>query len=82
MRHPTEGVLRRLLDEPAGVTLADRSHVADCAQCLRDWPRSAATPTWWRRPVHGPPDGSTDLDVGAAWQRLSAAPASSRTGGR
>ena len=34
MRHPTEGVLRRLLDEPAGVADADRQHVADCPQCL------------------------------------------------
>ena len=34
MRHPTEGVLRRLLDEPAGVADADREHVAGCPQCL------------------------------------------------
>ena len=34
MRHPTEGVLRRLLDEPAGVTDHDRMHVAACADCL------------------------------------------------
>ena len=30
MRHPTEGVLRRLLDEPAGVPDSDRKHVVDC----------------------------------------------------
>ena len=34
MRHPTEGVLRRLLDEPAGVADTDRAHVAGCAECL------------------------------------------------
>jgi hypothetical protein len=34
MGHPTEGVLRRLLDEPAGVSDADRQHVAGCPQCL------------------------------------------------
>ncbi|MFD1932754.1 hypothetical protein ACFSKW_14845 [Nonomuraea mangrovi] len=34
MRHPTEGVLRRLFDEPAGVADADRRHVAGCPQCL------------------------------------------------
>src|SRR5215207_6304119 len=34
MRHPTEGVLRRLLDEPAGVASPDRAHVAGCRQCL------------------------------------------------
>ena len=34
MRHPTEGVLRRLLDEPAGVADADCRHVAACQECL------------------------------------------------
>src|SRR5829696_495465 len=34
MRHPTDGVLRRLIDEPAGVAVADRRHVADCDRCL------------------------------------------------
>ncbi len=33
MRHPSEGTLRRLVDEPAGVSDADRRHVAACAQC-------------------------------------------------
>src|SRR5918994_1693526 len=36
MRHPTEGVLRRLIDEPAGVADADREHVAGCDGCLRE----------------------------------------------
>ncbi|MBM7804364.1 hypothetical protein JOD57_000201 [Geodermatophilus bullaregiensis] len=35
MRHPTDGTLRRLLDEPAGVPDDDRTHVAGCAQCRR-----------------------------------------------
>src|SRR5215203_1147861 len=52
MRHPNEGVLRRLVDEPAGVADADRAHVADCPVCLvaladaRDdaaWARLTAT---------------------------------------
>ncbi|HEX2314350.1 MAG TPA: hypothetical protein VHJ17_11470 [Thermomonospora sp.] len=34
MRHPTDGTLRRLLDEPDGVADADREHVADCPVCL------------------------------------------------
>lgn len=34
MRHPTEGVLRRVLDEPAGVADSDRRHLAGCPQCL------------------------------------------------
>jgi hypothetical protein len=77
MRHPTEGVLRRLLDEPAGVTLADRSHVADCAHCLLGLAevRSDADLVAATLSTGPSPDGSTDLDVGAAWQRLSAAAA-------
>ena len=45
MRHPSEGVLRRLVDEPAGVTDDDRAHVAGCPVCLRaldDRPRRRA----------------------------------------
>ncbi|TCN44756.1 hypothetical protein EV644_101106 [Kribbella orskensis] len=34
MRHPSEGVLRRLVDEPAGVADSDREHVTGCKQCL------------------------------------------------
>ncbi len=34
MRHPAEGVLRRLLDEPAAVADSDRRHTAGCPQCL------------------------------------------------
>ena len=36
MRHPTEGTLRRVLDEPAGVSDADREHIARCSQCLSE----------------------------------------------
>ncbi|GAA3820249.1 anti-sigma factor [Sphaerisporangium flaviroseum] len=34
MRHPTDGTLRRLLDEPDGVADADRQHIAGCPVCL------------------------------------------------
>ncbi len=34
MRHPTDGTLRRLMDEPAGVADADREHAAGCPVCL------------------------------------------------
>ncbi|MBO3749228.1 hypothetical protein J5X84_24380 [Streptosporangiaceae bacterium NEAU-GS5] len=34
MRHPSDGTLRRLLDEPVGVADADREHVAGCPVCL------------------------------------------------
>src|SRR4051794_28045776 len=68
-RHPTEGTLRRLLDEPAGVADADRAHVADCPTCLtglaaaRDDAAFAATAL------------STDAapDVDLAWRRFAAA---------
>ena len=69
MRHPTEGVLRRLVDEPAGVADADRAHVAGCGTCLagleaaRADARSAAT-------ALGSP-GAVDVDAG--WARLTSA---------
>jgi hypothetical protein len=71
MRHPTEGVLRRLLDEPAGVADADRRHVAGCPECLDQVAAvredaalvDAALTT---QAAHG-------VDVDAAWRRLSAA---------
>ena len=45
MRHPTEGVLRRLLDEPAAVADADREHVAGLPAVPRArWPPCARTP--------------------------------------
>lgn len=70
MGHPTEGVLRRLLDEPAGITDADREHVAGCEACLGglaairedvDLVHAALT------------DAGAGVDVAAAWQRLSIA---------
>lgn len=76
MRHPTEGLLRRLLDEPAGVADADRRHVLDCPHCLdilvaaqQDAALVGAALTTRR---------AEEADVDAAWQRLSArAPAAS-----
>ncbi|HEU0102419.1 MAG TPA: hypothetical protein VFR07_08890 [Mycobacteriales bacterium] len=76
MRHPTEGVLRRLLDEPVGVADADRRHVADCPQCLGGLAamrEDAALVDAALTPAGGP-----EVDVAAAWRRLStAAPAAS-----
>ena len=74
MRHPTEGVLRRLLDEPSGVAYHDREHVAGCPQCLGDLAamrEDAALVDSALAAETGP-----DVDVAAAWRRLStAAPA-------
>jgi hypothetical protein len=71
MRHPTEGVLRRLLDEPAGVADADRAHVADCSECL-----AALTTMRQDAALVGAAlatEAGTHVDLPAAWQRLSAA---------
>lgn len=70
MRHPADGVLRRLVDEPVGVAELDRRHVADCPRCLstvaacRDDAALVASAL-----TAGP-----DVDADAAWRRLSAAP--------
>jgi hypothetical protein len=77
MRHPTEGLLRRLLDEPAAITDADREHVAGCEACrgglaaIRD---DAGL-------VHvALTEADADVDVAAAWQRLLAAASATRPG--
>src|SRR3954451_18243070 len=71
MRHPTEGVLRRLLDEPAGVSEPDRAHVAGCPVCLTGLAAArqdaAAVGTALQ-----PADVGT-VDLPAAWHRLSSA---------
>jgi|UPI00047A7EFF hypothetical protein len=69
MRHPSEGVLRRLVDEPAGVTDADRSHVASCPTCLAelDAVRSQAQLVG----AALAPSASA-MDPDAAWARLTA----------
>ena len=72
MRHPAEGVLRRLLDEPAAVADSDRQHVDGCPECLG----LLATPRRDAALVETAlaTDGVSDVDVDAAWQRLSQAP--------
>ena len=69
MRHPTEGVLRRLLDEPAGVGTLDRQHVADCPQCLADLTAAREDAALIGAALAD--DDDRDVDVDAAWQRLS-----------
>jgi hypothetical protein len=71
MRHPTEGVLRRLLDEPAGVADSDRRHVADCSRCLDEFAavrEDAALVGAALATKH-----ATEVDVAAGWQRLATA---------
>ena len=68
MRHPSEGVLRRLIDEPAGVTDDERAHVAGCSACLRalDTVRADAQLVG---AALAPATAGVDPD--AAWARLS-----------
>ena len=69
MRHPTEGTLRRLVDEPAGVAQADREHVAGCPVCLSGL--AAAQDDAALTGAALAVDLGTDVDAG--WDRLSRA---------
>ncbi|WP_409329089.1 hypothetical protein [Trujillonella humicola] len=71
MRHPTEGVLRRLVDEPLGVADADRAHVAGCATCLAGLEAARADTRAVAAALGA--GASRDVDVDAGWARLSAA---------
>src|SRR3954468_3032013 len=68
MRHPTDGTLRRLLDEPAGVADADRAHVAGCATCLRGLATAREDATAAAAAL----SCAATPDVDLAWRRLSA----------
>jgi hypothetical protein len=71
MRHPTEGVLRRLIDEPVGVAEPDRQHIAECAHCLGELATMRQDATLVGAALHV--DGGADVDVPDAWRRLSKA---------
>ena len=71
MRHPTEGALRRLLDEPAGVADHDREHVAGCPLCLGRLAEMREAAALVEAALAAYDAG--DVDVAAAWQRLSTA---------
>jgi hypothetical protein len=68
MRHPSEGVLRRLVDEPAGVTDDDRDHVAGCPTCLRALDAARADAQFVDAALA---PRSSDVDTDAAWARLA-----------
>ena len=68
-RHPDEGVLRRLLDEPAGVADPDRRHVADCTACLTALAAVRAD----AETVGAALSASVETDTDAAWHRLTTA---------
>ena len=87
MRHPTDGTLRRLVDEPVGVADADRRHVAGCPDCLTTLAAVRADAEQVHAALGG--DGgagidrtaTTGADVETAWRRLSAAVARPDGGG-
>jgi hypothetical protein len=68
MRHPSEGVLRRLVDEPAGVTDDERAHVAGCPTCLRALDTARADAQLVGAALA---PATTGADPDAAWARLS-----------
>jgi hypothetical protein len=68
MRHPTEGVLRRLVDEPAGVTDDERAHVASCATCLRGLEAVRAEAQLVGAALA---PATSAIDTDAAWARFS-----------
>jgi hypothetical protein len=69
MRHPTDGILRRLLDEPAGVADIDRAHVAGCPACLTRLAAAREDAALTGAALGAAPDA----DVDAGWARLSQA---------
>jgi hypothetical protein len=68
MRHPGDGLLRRLLDEPDGVADSDRSHVGDCPSCTS----RLAEVSHDALDVGSALRFDTDADVDAGWERLLA----------
>ena len=69
-RHPTDGTLRRLLDEPVGVADADRAHVAGCPTCLAELAQARSDAAVAAAAMTPSTAGIPDVDEG--WRRLSA----------
>ena len=82
MRHPTDGTLRRLLDEPDGVADADREHVAACPACMSALADAQHDAALARDALlaHQDADPATPLDVDLGWARLSASAAAGTRG--
>ncbi|GAA0954302.1 hypothetical protein [Virgisporangium aurantiacum] len=67
MRHPADGTLRRLLDEPDGVADSDREHIVACPACRAKLITMKEDAVAARNAL----DFEVTTDVDAAWQRLS-----------
>ena len=68
-RHPSDGTLRRLVDEPAGVTDADRAHVAGCPVCRSGLAAAQQDAAAVATALSSAPAPDVDL----AWRRFAAA---------
>ncbi len=75
--HPSDGILRRSLDEPVAVDAAKREHMASCARCAERVRRMSADAGAVRAMLHSPNLG---VDVAAARARLAQTEAAA-TGG-
>ncbi|MEV0897108.1 hypothetical protein [Actinoplanes sp. NPDC049802] len=71
MPHPSDGLLRRLADEPDGVADLDREHVTACARCRSRMADSEADALL----VEAALRFDVEPDVDAAWNRLLGATA-------
>jgi hypothetical protein len=69
MRHPTDGTLRRLVDEPDGVADTDREHVAGCPVCLSGLAAAGEDAALTGAAL----DVALTVDVDTGWRRLSRA---------
>jgi hypothetical protein len=77
MRHPTDGTLRRLIDEPDGVPDADRGHVATCTVCLAGLAAAQHDAAMVGAALRPEPAASPDVD--SAWLRLASAVADDKS---
>ena len=75
MRHPTEGVLRRVLDEPAAVGIDDRDHIAACGRCREALEVIREDAAMAARALGV---AAADVDVSDGWRRLSMAAADTK----
>src|SRR6476620_1010217 len=78
MRHPTDGTLRRLLDEPAGVADVDREHIGSCSVCLAGLAAARRDAAAADSVLDLPVGAEVCTDVDAGWRRLSRAMAADR----
>jgi hypothetical protein len=75
MRHVSDGVLRRLVDEPGSIADRDAEHASVCRRCRARQHRIATDSAFAQRALGGP---QLLPNVDAAWSRLAATPISAR----